>query len=62
MAAEHSKSLAPNILFLDGSLARNNFTEQSFAPEALTSPAVDIFSCESIALLTYRRFNTRILC
>ena len=47
MAAEHSKSLAPNTLFMDGSLARNNFTEQSFATEALASPAVDVFSCES---------------
>lgn len=43
-AAEYVKSLAPNVLFLDGSLARNNFTEQSFAPEALASSAVDVFS------------------
>ena len=42
--AAHIKSLAPNLLVMDGSFSRNNFTDQKWAPEALSSPHVDIYS------------------
>jgi len=42
--AAHIKFLAPNLLVMDGSFSRNNFTDQKWAPEALSSPDVDIYS------------------
>ena len=42
--AEHIKSLAPDLLVMDGSFSRNNFTDQKWAKEALESPYVDIYS------------------
>jgi hypothetical protein len=46
--AEHIKSLAPSLLVMDGSFSRNNFTDQKWAPEALTSPYVDLYSSENL--------------
>ena len=42
--AQHLKSLAPNILVMDGTLSRANATEVTWAEEALTSPYVDLYS------------------
>jgi len=41
--AQHIKSLAPNILVMDGSLSRSNITENKFNLTALESPYVDLF-------------------
>ncbi|EJU05767.1 hypothetical protein DACRYDRAFT_20150 [Dacryopinax primogenitus] len=55
------KSLAPRTMVLDGSLARNNYTDQSFALEALQSPLVDLFSYhyyrDNPPAYDYRRIN-----
>lgn len=42
--AEHIKSLAPNILVMDGSLSRSKNTADKFNMTALQSDAVDLFS------------------
>jgi hypothetical protein len=42
--AQYIKSLAPNILVMDGSLSRSNETGNRFATGALTSPYVDLIS------------------
>ncbi|ORY22174.1 glycoside hydrolase superfamily [Naematelia encephala] len=42
--AQHIKSLAPNLLVMDGSLSRSNRTEDKFNATALVSPHVDLFS------------------
>lgn len=42
--AQHIKSLAPNILVMDGSLSRSNNTQDKFDKAALESPYVDLFS------------------
>lgn len=42
--AQHIKSLAPNILVMDGSLSRSNNTADKFNTTALNSPYVDLFS------------------
>ncbi|KZO95163.1 glycoside hydrolase family 5 protein [Calocera viscosa TUFC12733] len=59
--AAHIKSLAPNTMVLDGSLARNNYTDESFALEALQSPLVDLFSYhyyrDNPPAYDYRRIN-----
>ena len=48
--AQHIKSLAPNILVLDGSLSRANLTEDTWDPVALKSPYVDLYSRELLML------------
>jgi hypothetical protein len=42
--AQHIKSMAPNILVMDGSLSRSNVTEDKFNVTALESQFVDLFS------------------
>ncbi|KAF8882803.1 glycoside hydrolase superfamily [Infundibulicybe gibba] len=60
--AKHIKSLAPNILVMDGSLSRNDSTQASWAAEALHAPEVDIHSYhyyrDNPAAYDYRRIGS----
>ncbi|KIJ64316.1 glycoside hydrolase family 5 protein [Hydnomerulius pinastri MD-312] len=61
-AAKYIKSLAPEIMVLDGSLSRNASTEASWAIEALQAPEVDLHSYhyyrDNPPAYDYRRVNT----